>query len=290
MGTMTCAVLAGISFALMGLGYKTAERKHCRSLSFTVAFSLAAVLLAALGTGVESAAWVDPRLWMLSVGIGISLLAAIAALMAANRSGPPSVSWTILNLSILVPIVPAPFLFDEPFTQLDPVILSLFILMLLAFAKGMKAEARKQEDAPKLTRAYALSLALLFLTNGLFNLGNKAKDALLGGESNGAVALIFYSTCLFIPMLTLLVRRVRPLLTRDELRVGAYTGFCSCLGTLFFLRAMAMPAAIVFPVTCGLSLLGGVTLTTLVYREAMNRWKLLGILLGTLSMLGALLR
>ena len=91
-------IIAGCIYAFMGLGYKMVERQGGRSLPFTVAFCGVASLFACVKATSEPTTWADPRLWGLGVGMGVLLIATILVIVQANRLGPASLSWTIVNI------------------------------------------------------------------------------------------------------------------------------------------------------------------------------------------------
>jgi hypothetical protein len=106
-------VLSGFSFAGAGLGYKIADRWQCRSSVFIFVFAITGGAFAGIKTFFETTVWLDPKLWLLGIAMGLLFDLAIYFIMQANRLGPASASWTVLNLGLLVPIFVSPFIIDE---------------------------------------------------------------------------------------------------------------------------------------------------------------------------------
>jgi hypothetical protein len=53
---------------------------------------------------------------------------------------------------------------------------------------------------------------------------------------------------------------------------------------------MALPAAAVFTITQGMSLSSGVALTTLVGKERLNAWMVIGLISGTILLVAVIFR
>jgi drug/metabolite transporter (DMT)-like permease len=72
---------------------------------------------------------------------------------------------------------------------------------------------------------------------------------------------------------------------RKEVLYGLGAGAASALAGLGILGAMGLPAAAAFPVIQGVSLLGGVLLCALVFRERLTVRKLAALAVGILALL-----
>jgi hypothetical protein len=103
------SILSGISFAGAGLGYKISERWQCRSPFFILVFAITGGAFAGIKAFFENTAWYEPKLLLLGIAMGLLFDLAIYFIMQANRIGPASASWTVLNLGLLVPILVSPF-------------------------------------------------------------------------------------------------------------------------------------------------------------------------------------
>lgn len=276
------AILAGFFFALMGLGYKIAEQKKCRPVIFSFVFSLTGGVISLIVSFSEITSWNDPGLWMLGISMGIFLTLALLLILEANRIGPASVSWTILNLSLLVPILISPIFFHDPVLFIDPFIVLFFVIMLMLFARGMRNSGPAARSTNK---RHIMLLIIVFVANGLFITGNKLKFILFGDANTAGLATIAYFVTASIVLTIALKRNYNPLARPTEIKVGILVGIFSVTGTLFFIKAMSLPATVVYPLAQGISLLGGVVLTTLIYREQLNKLMILGFGVGLLVLM-----
>ena len=285
--TVLLSILSGVSFAGAGLGYKIAERWQCRSSIFILVFAITGGSFAGVKTFSETTTWLDPKLWLLGIAMGLLFDLAIYFVMQANRLGPASASWTVLNLGLLVPIFVSPFIVDEAVLWLDPIIVLLFVMMLLMFARGMKDAGEVEKGDQKL---HILMLLGIFFAQGLFLLGNKIKFILFNGTNTAALTFIVYLSGATAVLFVMFATQQRLTFLGSELKAGAITGICNSLGVILLLNGMSLPSTIVFPLSASIALLGGVFLTSLMYRERLNRMKTLGVILGLMALILAVFR
>lgn len=280
--------LSGLLWAGLGLAYKIADHQRCRTGSFSRVFMLNAGVICGIAALFDrQTVWGDGRLWVLALAAGLLFYLVILILMPTYRLGPPSVVWIVVNLGVLVPIFLSP-LFHEPlYWYLDPLLFGLFILMLLAFQRGM-AQASETNKASRWL--FLAALLAVLITNGVLLTGPKLQHLLFGDHGRWAYLTVFYGISALFTLVVDLFRRdsLRP--TAWEWKAGLLAGTSGAVGMVFFMLAMTLPAAVVYSINGGFSLLGGVVLTTLIYHERMNPMKFAGLLLGTLVLLGAVLR
>jgi multidrug transporter EmrE-like cation transporter len=280
-------ILAGVAFAVLGLSYKMAGVHQCRPIAFAGVFLLVATLLAGGRACFETTAWGDPRLWLLGGTMGVLHYGALVLLVTVNRLGPTSISWILLNLSIIIPIVLAPLLLGESFLAIDAGLLVLFFLMLLALRRGMQGTADEVHSSS--WRFWAL-MAAVFLMNGAFQFCSKLKDTFFHDGSAAGLSTLFYGSGMILALLTHAVQTRGLRFSGREWGIGLLAGASAGIGNLLFLNGMSLPAIVAFPVTQGIALIGGVVLVGIVYRERLNPAKATGLLLSLVVLLVAVLR
>ncbi|MBN1480864.1 hypothetical protein EH223_00095 [candidate division KSB1 bacterium] len=282
------AVLAGLLYGILSLAYKYAERVKARSAQFTFVLSLVAGIETLLKSFTEQSNWGEPLLWIAGTGMGIVIVAGIYVIMAANRLGPVYSAWTMVNVSFLFAIFLSALLLGDKLVCSDPFNLLLFGLTLYLFVRGMRAGATKRRVRESVM--HLLALLGVFVTNGLATFGSKLKYTFFAEANTSAYATVFYFVSAFITMMLLLRHRRAPLITKNELKAGALGGLCISTATILFLSAMALPAAAVFTITQGMSLTSGVALTTLIGKERMNVWMVLGLIIGAIVLVAVVFR
>ena len=186
-----------------------------------------------------------------------------------------------------MPIFVSPFIVDEAVLWLDPIIVALFILMLLMFARGMKNTGEVVKGRHKL---HILMLLGIFVAQGLFLLGSKIKYALFNDTNTAALTFIVYLSGAAAVLVVIYTTQKRLTFLGSELKAGAVTGICNSLGVILLLSAMSLPSTIVFPLSASIALLGGVFLTSLIYGERLNRMKAIGVMLGLMALMLAVFR
>jgi hypothetical protein len=271
------AIAAGLAFAVLALCYKVAEHLQCRPAAFTLVFSGAAGVVS-LGMAIqEPTAWTDPRLWGLGASTGLIFAVTIRLLLTANRLGPASVSWTMVTLSLLVPVLGAPFLFGEALIRMDWVILGLFLAMLACFAFGMHTS---DETPPEHKLTFALIAVALFLINGSGLVLAKVKYRAFGDASSAGYVAVAFLVCSLASAGWHRRASGGAALRAPEWAAGLCAALASVAGNLLVLAAMSLPSAIVFPVSQGVSLLVGGFLLAACFREPLNGPKIVGLVLG----------
>lgn len=280
-------LLSGLFWAMLGLGYKVADHHSCRTGSFSRVMFFSAGVICGVALLVENTNWGNWRLWALGIAAGVLFYLVLLLLMPTYRLGPASVVWIVVNLGILIPIFLSPLFKETLYWFIDPILIGLFVLMLLAFQRGM-AQARETTRAGGMLFLFAL--LSVFLANGILLAAPKWQSIMFhGADRIGYLTISYFAGGVF----TLLIdaskgESLRP--TAWEWKAGLLSGMSTAIGMLFFMTAIKLPAAVVFSINGGISLLGGVALTTIIYRERLNLMKVVGLALGTLVLLIAVLR
>ncbi len=283
------AITAGMMFGILSLAYKYANLKKCRSAQFTFALSLSAAGVTFFKSLTETSKWSDPLLWGLGAVMGIVIVAGIFVLMTANRLGPVSSSWTVVNVSFLLAIFLSAIVLRERLLCVDPINLAIFGLTLYLFVRGMRAESGTSKPVSH-TFLHLLTLLGVFLTNGLVAFASKLKYTFWSQANTSALPTVFYLVSALITLVMIQRQSGRLDIAKDEWKAGAMGGLLMSIGTILFLTAMSLPAAAVFPITQGTSLTAGVALTTLIAKERLNRWMVLGVLVGLLLLFAVIYR
>ncbi len=240
---LVCALLAGCAWAGLGLSYKLSERLQCRTTPFTLVFSLVAGILTLSVSLVQATAWTNPRLWYSGLIMGVLLYGGIELATYAYALGSASITWTVVNLSVLVPVLLTHLVYREALYWIDPIILVIFVVMLAVLAKGMHGGDNAQ---PGQLAPFILTLSVLFFANGTLMFGARVKEELFGQANSGGFTAIAYLSCAGIALLIFLLRTGSVRISLGEWRAGACAGLCSSLGFLTFLAAVSFPRSSLF--------------------------------------------
>jgi len=275
-------ICAGFAMAFLGLAYKLAGAWEARPMAFSSIFLFTAAVLNGWRAVYEPTDWRDPRLWLLGSTMGFGLYVCLALVVLVNQRGPASLSWTLLNLSVLVPILLAPILLGDVFLRSDLLVVCLFVCMILSIRRGL---AMGTDPVCGSLSGYACLLAAMFMVNGLFQFGSKLKDTLFQDRNAAGLAALFYGSGLIFAFGTHFRRERNLRFTRREWMAGLLAGACSGIGNLFLLHGMSLPVIVAFPIMLGIALTGGIALTTLFFKEPVNFWKGFSWALGLILLL-----
>ena len=284
------AIMAGALFGALSLVYKYAEQQKSRSAQFTFVLSLTGAIITFTKSFFENTTWDLPALWILGIAMGVIMVVGIYILMAANRLGPVYTTWTVVNISFLFAIFLSAVFLKEKLLCVDPINLFLFGIMLFLFYRGMKSGIATGQ-VPKESVLHIVTLLGVFLTNGVATFAGKIKYTLFADTNTSAYAAIFYLVSALITLFIILGgKRKGPIFTAAEIKAGAMGGGIISIATILFLSAMILPAAAVFTITQGVSMIGGVALTTFVGKERLNKWMVLGIVMGLIVLFAVVFR
>ena len=270
--------------------------------------------LSAMG---RTSAWGDGGLWVFGGSMGALYLAAIAAMLRANRWWPPSLVWSAANMAFVLPILLSALFLGERLSWVDALIAAGMLLMLFGLAGGPESAGKAAGDAlpsggaapatkaegdrspaggagpagepesagkavggglPPAQTRWVL-LGIVFVTNGLLMLGFKLAGVLLPAQRPACLVTAMYGSGAVLAAL-LQVGRGGFRANRAEAGWGLATGAATGLSALALLPAMRLPAAAAFPVIQGTSLASGVLLCALLFRERLTPRKLAALAVG----------
>ena len=105
--------IATVAFAVMGCTYKVADQHKCDRPQLNFFYFATST---ALGAAWVASAVLPPfsaRGGLLGLSYGLVLFLTILAFRETASRGPISISWTLLNLSLVVPVVAGIFIWGE---------------------------------------------------------------------------------------------------------------------------------------------------------------------------------
>lgn len=275
--SLLLVILSGVSFSVLALAYKQAGETACRPMAFTVVFNTIATLVSIARIFSEEGSWGDWRLWALGLASGTVLFVAQSLMVIISRLGPMSIIWVLMNLSLLVPILLARLFLAEQLLPIDSILLLLLLAIIFAMRSGAENGGNQKGAVSSL---FWVLLTVIYLCNGTFQFFSKLKETFFLEKSTAAFTSIVYASGALMALVTLIWRERRVRIFMPEWRAGAIAGVSSSVGLILMLYAMDLPVVVVFAVSIGVALIGGVALTAVVYGERLNFGKVLGWILG----------
>ncbi len=270
-----------------GLIYKTALQTKCRSLAlFTVERGTVVFLFSFLSLKLSD---FQPQINAFWVGLagGIAIMLARLSLLRAFTLGSTSLSWTIHNLSVAIPISASIFLFGEDPTRWQVaglVTVPLSIMVIREKTKNLYTD-KKNLTFKEAIRTSWLSLILIcFLFEGCLGICFKLIKE-WGLQNSGNFFILIYNLAAFLICLIVILQS-KQFPTKKDFFYGTASGICIGVSSYFWVRIIvSMPGIIFFPIAT----IGGILVMTLcsylIWNEKINRRQKWGLILALISIL-----
>lgn len=283
---MTDLALAVLFGTIVGVVYKGATQAGCRRLPFLMVERIVIVAIMALyslrGTGFDF----SPTVALVSLIAGSSIFCSRWLLLKALTYGKVGLSWTILNLSVILPVLFSILIWNEtPSIQqaFGLILTPLSIIFMRERAVGTipetaawKADAEAEK---RRKRSWYKFIILCFLFEGTFGLCFKSVRELNLAESRNMFILLYNLSALgfLIP----LVLKTKTIPDAKEGGAGVATGVCVSVSAIFFVRAiLQLPGTVSFPVASASGILLMMVISRLIWKEKSSVWQKLGLLLA----------
>lgn len=143
---MLMCICGAISFGLLAVVSKIAERKQCDASALTVWIFAWAALFMLLQSFRQSKEF--QMTWpvaLLAVGLGICAAVAYFAFQTSIASGKVTVGWLMMNLSAGVPAFVSIYIYREKLSPLRSIAFGLALLSLLCLFQGNRLESIEQK-------------------------------------------------------------------------------------------------------------------------------------------------
>jgi drug/metabolite transporter (DMT)-like permease len=277
--------LSGIFVALFSLVYKMSLRSRCDvehvyRIMFIVSgiFGFILFLFPSQGKG-----------WPLLV-ISLGLIAAfwfrlaVICYFKVIRLGQHSISWTVINLSISIPLLFSIFMWGEKpsiwqWLGLAGILVSI---IFLGIDQLIKQNTGKGADHKKLSRNWLGFTFLAFLGTGIVQLLAKSLIQFGYSEYNIKFTMILYSGTALYSLFSIKDIEVRKI--KKELVLGGYMAFTGVLAYIFLLLSLEdLEGFIVFPVRGIINIFLVIILSMILWREKLYIVGWIGLIIAMVS-------
>ena len=284
MGMRNWYVLSIVALVLMGVQrflYKVCAEKECDTAWTTFSFMTTVTVLSALFFFTLKESVSDARMLLLTAGINsASFVLGTFTHIEALKHVPSSVVYPIIRLNMVVVVLfSILFLHDRvSLHQVLGILLAIAVIVILTReaegAKGNFGSVRK-----------GLLLAFVSLVSGSVA-SISSKFAAVYSNKLGFMALSYFLGALFSAAL---IRRSGEEVSRgnrkDAVLIGLLMGLINFVGFYTFLAALSVgPLSIIVSIT-GMHFVIAVLLSVIVYKEKLNRTRMLGMALAVASVL-----
>ena len=220
--------------------------------------------------------------WALALAFGVCLAASSIGYAEAMHNGPFSLTGIINSCNVLIPILVGCIAFQDQLRL--PHIIGILLLLSTFVLSGTGNQGEKKEIRP----IWYFLILLSFLGNGfgavILSAFNKLPNP---GSSNSFMAVGFLFGALQLLAYVLICKARKPdsvVALQPSLRLAgllAVSAFCVFACNSLMIRLAAVyPGAMLFPVYNGISSVLSCLASWILFREIMDRKKVITIILG----------
>jgi len=274
---MLLALAAAVVYGFLGISFEIAGKRHYNIWNVILLKQTAGLLLGLAVWAFGAVPLASLRLaWLGFIG-AFSYIATLAAYLTASRQRDIAANWTIVNLSVLIPILVSVFWFQDAFTARKAAGVVCTLASIIAIGGGF--EGGSSAGGAGWLRAIAIAFFFNSWLVVLFRFVPPGSEILFTVYFHG----------LSIPMVLLykLARDRHWQISRGLLSVAtasAVTHWGGVVLTMVALvqvgRVSGQAGVIVYPITNGLVIPIGVVLGALLLKQRIQRRSALGVACG----------
>lgn len=279
-GILLALLAAGI-YGFLGISFEVAGKRQYKVWDF-----IAAKQLIGFAIGIGATAWLglpilDWRLLMLGVIGALSYIITLAAYLVASRDRDIAANWTILNLSVALPILVSVVWFKDAFTPAKAVGALLTLVSIVVIGGGFRGVALKAGSR------WLRFITVAFLFNGVLVILFRFVP-----EGYSALFTAYFYGLSFLMVLPYKLLRDRRWAGQKGLvgiaAAGAVTHWSGIMLTMAALaqvgHASTQAGVIVYPITNGLVIPVGVILGVLVLKQKISARTAMGVAVGVAAL------
>jgi drug/metabolite transporter (DMT)-like permease len=272
------ALAAALVYGFLGIAFEVAAKRHYKLWDFILYKQCSGFLI-----GLACTAWLGlppfraELMWLGLIG-AISYLLTCAAYLTASRDRNIAANWTILNLSVALPLLVSVLWFHDKFNLTKGLGVMLTLLSILLIGGGFGEMRASWRDS-----RWLRSILAAFLLNGVLAMLFRFVP-----DGYGALFTVYFygiSVVLVLPYKLIRDRAMprEPGLLPMSL-LGAVTHWSGMMLTMAALlvvgKASREAGVIVYPITNGLVIPVGVLLGVLILRQQIDRRTRWGVVAG----------
>ena len=269
---------AALCFAVIGILYKLVAQKPWSDDGFRfVMMGLGA--LSALAVWLVQPEHPNATVVYLSALCGVFGIISLFSVMRSMALGSGAATWVVLNLSITLVILLAPWLWHETISARQWTGVSAFVLSVLLFARD-RGEGNKRA----ISWRWAVPATLMFFMNGLTLVVFKVLDRAVAAPHMFSTLTIYYgvTTVLLIPVF--MFRRWKNVFVKGpELLSGFLAALGMMVGQALLLKGISIDATTSIPVIHGANVVVVAVASSSLFGEKFTKYSTAGVITGVAS-------
>jgi drug/metabolite transporter (DMT)-like permease len=278
------AVAAAVVYGFLGISFEIAGKQRYKIWDVILVKQFTGFLIGiACTTLLHLSLWNPALIWLGFIG-AVSYVITLSAYLVASREKNIATNWTVVNLSVVVPILISIFWFGDNFTPLKAAGVVLTLISIVLIGRGMRSPAAGGVTSSR----WLASITIAFLLNGVLVILFRFVP-----EGYGALFTAYFygiSFLLVLPYKLICDRTIEANKGLIAVSVtGAATHWSGIMLTMLALsqvsKTSAQTGVIVYPITNGLVIPVGVILGIVILRQHITRRTGVGVALGMCALL-----
>lgn len=283
------AIVLGTIFASF---YKVAHRQNCDLVNVNTMVYVGGTALMILAVPLMQREPIHLRALLIGAGAGIAVYLATASFFYVMMNRHLSTAWTVISLSVMVPILASIVIYKEYPHLAQWLGLLLMCLALISISMGRSGDSPRKQVEPLQTATDGAGISagmgrflffISFLFSGVGAIANKVLSEVEGRTQVIPYLIALYGTGAVIAVVSRAWRskNYHP----KDAWVGSLMGMAGAASTLALVIALTyLPGIIIFPARACLNLLLTAAVGLIVWRERPGFGGVLGIILGAAAL------
>ena len=277
------ALAAAVVYGFLGISFEIAGKRHYRIWDFILVKQFAGLCIGLTCTAFLHLPLLNRHLLGLGFIGGLSYVITLASYLVASREKSIAVNWTVVNLSVALPILLSVVWFGDRFTLLKGLGVALTLISIVLIGGGVEKSPLPGRTGSR----WLVFISIAFLLNGVLVILFRFVP-----DGYGALFTVYFYGISFLLVLPYKLFRDRTLgLNKGLVGVsvlGAVTHWSGIMLTVAALSRIAKVSSqsgvIVYPITNGLVIPVGVILGIVILRQHISRRTALGVSTGVCAL------
>lgn len=284
---ITAIVISGFAGGLFTLGYKLKARLELPDKGFSFLYGFTFMLFALLFILFKGDTLVEQSALLWGIPYGVAMYVSVVMYASVIGKVRLSISWTIIQFSILIPLISSLIFFEAEMNIFSLTGSVLVLISIATFGLAKRHEGAESSETSQADLGVGLRLFLASLFSGI-GLAIPLFYVSSTSESQPMV-LLFYASLFMTLMVLVTLRKVdyRQLFT-DWKAVGVPTGmsFLQLSATfLLMVGLLSLQGSVAYPLKSVLGLLFVYTLSHLVLKERLLFLEKVAIVIALIAIL-----
>ncbi len=215
--------------------------------------------------------------WITGTLCGVAYVVSYFFLMNSVKSSGLSITWPVVRLSVIIPILFSIFYWKEQPNayQIGGIVSVCVSLPLLSIKPDNGGNGRM------IGRISPIIIGLFFVT-GSSGLAAKAFSEFSPGEQRQMYLLFLFGTTAIISVFALLVRKRLP--APSDIPFGIILGVCNLLAGYFLIVSLKrLPGMLVFPISGSIGIVLSALAGVVIWGEKLRKFAVMGIIAAVIA-------